>query len=240
MVKSAFAKRPGEDADLEDAGSGEYYALKVEKMDPAAVPKLADARPAARPQPICSPTFMDALRAKANALVDQLKAGKPHRRGRRDVSALVRRRSPGLRRIEAAKYQAMGQSFLQNVFGVKPGEPPSPRGSAERRSTSRRSIRLVRETPTPAPISTMRIRGRIGEAYASDLLAAVKAEAQREEKAQINLNLARQAIGVDPAAVGAQGWRTGQEMIEPAAGGIRGGLRARGSPPRLHPSDRRP
>ena len=201
MVKSAFAKRPGEEPDLEDAGSGEYYALKVDKVSPAAVPSLAEAKPQLTAAYLQS-AFMDSLRAKADGLVDQLKAGKPIS----EVAASVGSHPQtliGLRRIDAAKYQSLGQSFLQGVFGVKPGTAfpvGAPNGVHIAKVDQARpgNLRAVADLDNG-------IRGRIGQAYATDLLAAVKAAAQREEKAQVNLNLARQAIGVDPGAVGARG-----------------------------------
>ena len=45
MLKTAFALAAGTDSEIEDAGQGEYYALRVEKVIPKALPPLADVKP---------------------------------------------------------------------------------------------------------------------------------------------------------------------------------------------------
>ena len=194
MVKSAFAKRPGDDADLEDAGSGEYYALKVDKVVPPALPTLAEARPELT-RAYMGQLYLAALRAKADALVAQLKAGTPIEQVAGTVSGHVVKQT-GMQRIQAAKYQAMGQNFLQAVFGVKPGEAfaaGAPNGVYIAR------LDAVRPgDPAQMATVTNAIRSRMGEGYLQDVLASAKAAARREIKPQINVALARQAIGVDP------------------------------------------
>ena len=196
MVKSAFAKHPGDDADLEDAGSGEYYAIKVMQVIPPALPTLAEARPALT-NAYMSQQFFAALKAKADALVAQLKAGTPIEQVAATVGAHVVRQ-PGMQRIQAAKYQAMGQNFVQGVFAVKPGD-----AFAAGAPTGVYIAKLDAVRPgDPAQMAqvTNAIRGKMGENYLQDVLASAKAAARREIKPQINVSLARQAVGVDPTA----------------------------------------
>ncbi len=196
MVKSAFAKHVGDDADLEDAGSGEYYAIKVLKVMPPALPTLAEARPALT-NAYVSQQFFAALRAKANALVAQLKAGTPIDQVAATVGGHVVRQA-GMQRIQAAKYQAMGQNFVEAVFAVKPGDAFA---AGAQNGVYIAKVDAVRPgDPTQMAQVTNAIRGKMGESYLQDVLASAKAAARREIKPQINVALARQAIGVDPTA----------------------------------------
>ena len=194
MVKSAFAKHPGDDADLEDAGSGEYFAVKVDKVIPPALPTLAEARPALT-RAYESQLYFTALRAKANALVAQLKAGAPIAQVASTVGGHVVTQA-GMQRIQAAKYQAMGQNFLQAVFGVKPGDAFAAGAPGGVYIAKLDAVRPG-DTTQMAQV-TNAIRARMGESYLQDIIASAKAAARREIKPQINVALARQAIGVDP------------------------------------------
>jgi peptidyl-prolyl cis-trans isomerase D len=196
MIKSAFAKRVGDDADLEDAGAGEYYALKVDKIVPPSLPTLAEIRPQLT-KAYQTQLYMQALKAKADALVAKIKAGTPIDQVAASVGAHVVKQ-PGMQRIQAAKYQAMGQTFVQDVFGVKPGDAFAAGGT-----TGVYIARLDAVRPgdaTQMAQVTNAIRGRMGEAYLADVLESAKAAARKEIKPQINVALARQAIGVDPTA----------------------------------------
>ena len=196
MIKSAFAKRVGDDADLEDAGAGEYYAVKVDKIAPPSLPTLAEIRPQLT-KAYQTQLYMQALKAKADALVAKIKAGTPIDQVAASVGAHVVEQ-PGMQRIQAAKYQAMGQTFLQDVFGVKPGDAFAAGGT-----TGVYIARLDAVRPgdaTQMAQVTNAIRGRMGESYLADVLESAKAAARKEIKPQINVALARQAIGVDPTA----------------------------------------
>ena len=196
MVKSAFAKHVGDDADLEDAGSGEYYALKVVRILPPALPTLAEARPALT-KAYVGQLYLDALRTKANDLVAQIKGGKPIAEVAAAVGARVVQQ-PGMQRVQAAKYQAMGQNFVQAVFLVKQGDAfaaGAPNGVYIARLDAVRPGDATRMAQV-----TNAIRARMGESYLQDVLASAKAAARREIKPQVNVALARQAIGVDPTA----------------------------------------
>ena len=196
MVKSAFAKRVGDDADLEDAGAGEYYAIKVAKILPPSLPTLAEARPALT-KAYVTQLYIQALKAKADDLVAKIKSGTPIEQVAATVGGHVVKQA-GMQRIQATKYQAMGQSFLQGVFGVKPGD-----AFAAGAPTGVYIARLDAVRPgdaTQMAQVTNAIRGRLGESYLADVLESAKTAARREIKPQINVALARQAIGVDPTA----------------------------------------
>jgi peptidyl-prolyl cis-trans isomerase D len=196
MVKSAFAKHVGDDADLEDAGAGEYYAIKLDKIVPPSLPTLAEARPELT-KAYVTQLYIQALRAKAEALVAKIKGGTPIAQVAASVGSHVVEQT-GMQRIQAAKYQAMGQNFLQEVFGVKAGEvfaAGAPNGVYIAR------LDAVRPgDATQMADVTNAIRGRMGESYVNDLVQSAKAAASRRTKPQINVALARQTIGVDPTA----------------------------------------
>ncbi|HEY5073034.1 MAG TPA: peptidyl-prolyl cis-trans isomerase [Caulobacteraceae bacterium] len=195
ILKSAFSQTAGEDSDLEDAGSGEYFALHVDKVIPAAPPPLAEIRPQLAKAWV-NEQFTNALRAKADGLMDQLRKGAAMETVAGSVGGRVVHQV-GMQRIAAQQYQAMGRDFLQGVFTSKPGEvfaAPTPNGQ----------VFVARlDAVRPGDLTTMgraveTIRPRLSQDYASDLLESVKAAARSRVKATINLAAARQAIGVDP------------------------------------------
>ncbi len=194
MVKSAFAKRVTDDADLEDAGAGEYYAIKVQKVTPPALPNLEAMRPQLT-KAYLTQGFLTALKAKADDLLTKMRGGATIDKVAATVGGHVVHQA-GLQRIKARNYQAMGQSFLQDVFGVKPGEvfaAGAPNGVYIAKLDA---VRAGDPTATAQVINA--IRGKISENYLDDVLASAKIAAKREIKPQINVTLARQAIGVDP------------------------------------------
>ncbi len=197
IVKEAFARRPGDDADLEDLGQGEYYALKVDKIAPPALPRIEDARPQLTAAYL-QLTFLDALRAKANALVARLKAGESIATVASSVGGHVTNQT-GMRRVDAAKYQALGSQFLQAAFGVRPGDAFAAAGPTGVYIAKLDAIRPG--DPRQVADVTNAFRDRIGEGYLNDVLAASKAAAAAQVKPQINRQLALQAIGVDPTQV---------------------------------------
>ena len=161
------------------------------------MPSLADARPQLTAA-YMQMNYLDALRAKANALVARLKAGEPIATVAASAGGHVTAQT-GMRRVDAAKYQAMGSQFLQAAFGVKPGDAFAAAGQNAIYIAKLDAIRPG-DARQVADV-TNAFRDRIGEGYLNDVLAAAKAAAQAQVKPQINRQLALQAIGVDPAQV---------------------------------------
>ncbi|HXU99401.1 MAG TPA: peptidyl-prolyl cis-trans isomerase [Caulobacteraceae bacterium] len=201
ILKAAFALPAGQDGQLEDAGSGEYFAVKVEKVLPPALPALADKRPQLV-QAYKIDALVTALKAKAMALMALARKS-----GNLDAAAsqagVKVTRENGMQRIKAQQYQALGREFVENAFSLKAGEVFAAGGQG--------GIYVGRIDAThPAdPQQTAQlvaaVRGRASQAYADDLLSAFQAAAKAKLKVSINLALARKTLGVDPNLMGGTG-----------------------------------
>lgn len=194
MLKTAFTMPAGQDGDLEDAGSGEYYAVRVEKVLPPALPALADKRPQLA-QAWRNEQLVTALKAKATALMAVARKAGNLDAAAAQVGAKVMHEN-GMQRIKAQQYQTYGREFLENVFGEKPGEVFAAGG--------RTGVYIARldathpgDTQQTAQL-TAAVRSRASQAYADDLLTAVQNAARKELKVTLNVALARQTLGVDP------------------------------------------
>ncbi|HEY7851460.1 MAG TPA: peptidyl-prolyl cis-trans isomerase, partial [Caulobacteraceae bacterium] len=204
ILKAAFALPAGQDGQLEDAGSGEYFAVKVEKVLPPALPALADKR-AQLTQAYKIDEVVTALKAKAKALTDVTRKS-----GLAAAAAQVGGKVvhlAGMQRIKAQQYQPLGEEFLQSAFGAKPGDAFAAGGTG--------GIYIARiDAARPGdPAQTAQlvaaVRARASQAYADDLLSAVQTAAKAGLKVTLNVPLARQTLGVDPSVLAKAGGKDG-------------------------------
>jgi peptidyl-prolyl cis-trans isomerase D len=195
ILKAAFAAPAGQEGDLEDAGSGEYYAVKVERVLPPALPSLTDKRPELA-RAYMNETLITELKAKASALVALSKKNGNLDAAAAQVGAHVAHEN-GMNRLKAEQYKSYGREFLQGAFGGKPGDV-FPAGGQTGVYIAR--IDAVHPgDPRQTAELTAAIRSRASQAYAEDLLTAVQTAARKSLKVTINQTLARQTLGVDQA-----------------------------------------
>ncbi len=195
--KAAFAQVAGQDGDLQDAGAGEYFALRVEKVLPPALPSLESKRPQLT-QAYMQTQLVTALKAKALALVEQIKKGESLEAAAASVGAQVVRQTD-MQRVKADQYKALGQEFLENVFGVKPGAVFAAGGQTGIFIAKLDAARPGDPTQTAQLLELL--RPRVTQAYLKDLLTTTNTAARAALKVTINQALARQELGVDPALI---------------------------------------
>ncbi len=201
IAKSAFALRPGEDSDVQDAGTGEYFAVKVDKVIPPSLPSLDEVR-GPLTQAYGRDQMIQALRAKADSLMTQIRQGKSLDEVAATVAAHVIRQ-PGMQLVQAQQYQALGREFLTSIFSQKPGAvfaAGAPTGVFIARLDA---IRPGDATATARFLEAT--RQRVSQEYLRDLLGSAKAASRQSIKVNINVNLARQTVGVDPAKLNSPG-----------------------------------
>ncbi len=195
ILKSAFSHAAGEDTDLEDAGTGEYFALHVDKIVPPALPPVTEKKPELI-KAYLNEQSQKALKARAEALMAQVRGGATIDQAASQVGGHVVRQA-GMQRVQAQQYiKAMGRDFLVAMFNAKPGDVFAAAAPA---GVFIGKLDAVR----PGDAATMAravqaIEGRVSQDYLKDLLAAVKTAARQDIKVTINLPLARRALGVDP------------------------------------------
>jgi peptidyl-prolyl cis-trans isomerase D len=197
ILKAAFAQAAGQDGDLQDEGKGEYFALKVEKVLPPALPALADRRPQLTAA-VERDELRTELKAKSNALMDEVRKGATMDKAAAEVGGTVVRQT-GMERIKAREYQALGQEFLEGVFGVKAGELFAAGGQNGIYIAKVDAVRPGDPSQTARLLEA--VRPRASAAFIKDQMAALETAAREDYKVTTNLAAARQALGVDPAVI---------------------------------------
>jgi peptidyl-prolyl cis-trans isomerase D len=197
IAKSAFAMRAGEDSDVQDAGSGEYFALHIDKVIAPALPALNEIR-APLTQALQRQQLIAALRAKADSLMAEIRAGKSMEVVAASIGSHVVSQ-PGMQLVKAQDYKALGREFLTQVFAQKPGEVFAASSADGAYIAHLDAIRPGDVTQTAQVLEN--VRQRASQDYLQDLLTTTKAAAEKLIGVNINLNLARQTVGVDPASV---------------------------------------
>ena len=201
IAKSAFAMRAGEDSDIQDAGPGEYYALRVDKVIAPALPALDELRPLLT-QAYMREQLVKALHAKADAVMGQIRQGESMDAAAASVGATVTRLQ-NIQVIKAQQYQSLGREFLTEIFSQKAGQvfaAGAPNGAFIAR------LEAVRPGDAAATAQFLEsIRERASQDYLRDLLTSTKVAAEKVTKVSVNQNLARQTLGVDPASLAKSG-----------------------------------
>jgi peptidyl-prolyl cis-trans isomerase D len=194
VLKTAFAMPAGQDGNLEDAGSGEYFAVRVERIQRPALPSLADKRPQLA-RALMNEELITALKAKAKALMAVARKTGNLDAAAAQVGAHVVQ-DKAMQRLKAQQYQAFGREFLENVFAVKPGEVFAAGGQGGI-YIGRVDAAHPGDAQQTAQLAAA-VRSRASQAYADDILSAVQNAARKDLKVTLNVALARQTLGVDP------------------------------------------
>lgn len=193
MLREAFATAQGGETEVVDIGKGEYYALRVAHVQPAALPKLDEVRPGLTGL-YMQRALIERMEAKAKTLAERVRKGEPIDKVAASAG-LQLSQVQNLSRASARQYQALGQPFLNQLFGAKAGEVfTAPVGQA-----GIAVAKAARPTP-PDP----RMAAAIGGAQRQQLQVSMFREvsqilrtAARERiKPRTNRDKALQAVGV--------------------------------------------
>jgi peptidyl-prolyl cis-trans isomerase D len=120
MLKDAFSTPQGGDTDLTDLGKGEYYALRVDKVIPAALPSLAEVK-APLTQEWMRRELITRMQAKADQLAAQVRGGQAIDKVAGSAGLKVNHVN-GVTRANAGQHAELGQALLGALFQKKPGE----------------------------------------------------------------------------------------------------------------------
>ncbi len=120
MLSDAFSLSQGAETEVNDLGKGEYYALRVEKVTPSALPSLDEIRPRLT-QFFMAQELVKRIQAKAVSLVDRLNKGEKLDAVAASVGAKVQHLD-GVTRATAQQQQALGREFLSKLFQGKSGD----------------------------------------------------------------------------------------------------------------------
>jgi peptidyl-prolyl cis-trans isomerase D len=192
MLADAFALPEGGETEIQDLGKGEYYALRVDKITPSALPDLNEVR-APLTQRYMMMELVKRLQAKAKELSDRLKS-EPIDKVAASAGLQVHH-IQGVSQSTAQQAAAMGQEFVGRLLQSKPGDAfVAPTGGG---------VAVAKAGPvTGAPIGELartseQGRMQINRMLMNDLSQSLAAIARARVKPKINEAKARQAIGVN-------------------------------------------
>ncbi len=210
LLKTAFALAGGADSEIQDAGGGVSYAVRVEKIVPAALPPMAEIKPLLTQLYMARKT-MDAVTARADSLAERLRKGENIDAVAASAGAKVQHLN-GLDRLRASQDQALakavGGEILGKMFSAKPAEVFTADAGPPRVVVAKlAAIRAGDVTNTARVIESQ--RPQLSQQLFRGLQAQAEAYALAKLKTRTDLARARTAIGIAPEqAAGAAAGKT--------------------------------
>jgi peptidyl-prolyl cis-trans isomerase D len=120
LLQEAFALSQGGESDLDSEAAGEYFAVRVDKVIPAAPPTV-DAVRQALTQRWMIQQMVARLNAKATELSDKIKKGESFEAAAAEVHAPVSH-VPSVNRMTLMQNQQWGQELAAKLFAAKAGD----------------------------------------------------------------------------------------------------------------------
>jgi peptidyl-prolyl cis-trans isomerase D len=210
ILKTAFELSAGGESDMIPADKGEYFAVRVEKIIPSAMPPLAEIRaPLAQQWTITQ--LLERMKAKADELAARVKKGESLEAVAASAGTKVQR-VPNISRENARQFQGLGRDLLVATFGAKPGAPftsRAPQGGY---------LVGVVEKIHPGSVAqvaqiTNAMRAQDSQGLFRSVGMAAQESAKTQLKTKVNLTLAREAIGVDTSALPKDGETGGKAKV---------------------------
>jgi peptidyl-prolyl cis-trans isomerase D len=199
MVSDAFALVQGGETDVIDLGKGEYYAIRADKVSPAALPSLDEIRPQLT-QLFLQQQLSQRLSAKADGFIQRIKKGE-------SLDAVAASAGAKAQRVEdisrskvqqTPELQAMGREFMGRLFLAKAGDVYAAGGV----NYSLAVVKVAQIQPgsiQDVARETVALQPQVAQQLVQgDLTELVFAAANAEVKPKVDEGRARQAIGLQP------------------------------------------
>ena len=190
MVKEAFALPQGGETDAVQDSKGEYFALRVDKIIPPALPTLEKLRPKLT-QFFLQREMSRRMDAKLNELAARVRKGETPEAVAQSIGSAVTKLS--ITRTQAQQSKNLQPEQISKIFSAKSGEVIT---------TGAVVAKIDSITPPPAGVIAATMTGgqqQLSRSVFEELQQESRAWAKSQVKPKVNLALARQAIGVQPA-----------------------------------------
>jgi len=196
LVQNAFALTQGAESEVIDAGQGQYFVLRLDQIQPPALPSLADVR-APLSQQWTLRENARRLTAKAEELAARVRGGEDIAAVAASAGATLQARTGVLQNAETQT--ALGAGVLGGLFGQGRGQiftgPASETAFVVGRVDAVRAASAAAAAPLADQIRP-RLAQDVVEAAGDQLVAA----AARASKAKNDPEAALTALGVTPPA----------------------------------------
>lgn len=195
LMDDAFSLSAGGESELEDNGAGGYFAVRVDKVIPAALPSLAEIKPKLT-QEWMARELNDRLAAKADELAARVRKGESLEAVAASAGAKVVHVN-GLTRATAGQNQALSGEILARVFDAKLGDVFTARTNGVGYVVGKLDAIHAGGGPN-LPLMAEAARGQMTTAFAREVEDAARAAARRKIKVRIDAERARAALGLEP------------------------------------------
>jgi peptidyl-prolyl cis-trans isomerase D len=195
ILETAFSLPAGGESELVDAGNGEYFAVRVDKVIPPAVPPLAEIKPDLT-RAWLQRELATRMQAKAEELAARVKKGEALDAVAASAGAKVSRVT-GLNRQTAGQNPSASQELLAQTFNGKPGDVFTARGRQFEFLVAKIEKVGVGD-PAVLAQAAEQARPQMSMAYLRELEGAAQAAARQKVKTRIDAARAREALGLEP------------------------------------------
>ena len=196
IFETAWDLGKGGESDVVDAGQGQYFAVRVDDVRPAALPSLNEVR-----APLTTEWLrrenLKRITAKANELAGRVRAGEDIAAVARSANAPLTTRTGVVRNPETT--QALGQGLLQGLFGQGKGQvfvqPASETAVAVGRVDDVRAA-----SPAIAGPLAEQVRPRLTSELVQSMVESSLTAGAARSKAKNDPAAARRALGLSDQA----------------------------------------
>lgn len=195
MLEQAFALTVGAESDVIEAGPGEYFVLRVDRITPKSLPPIDEVR-APLTEAVITRRNVDRLRARAEQLAGQLKGARP-----KTLDALAGETGTTINRALAFKRDAAGRTLSRDLVGKAFGAKIGDIITAEHTQLGFVVARVdAAQSAAAAEVAAGAAAQRAPTT--NDMVQAMgdfaRSYARTEMKAKTYLDRARQAVGLSP------------------------------------------
>lgn len=196
VLESAYALSKGGESDVIDAGDGQYFAVRLDDIRPAALPSLEEVR-APLGQQWTMRENARRLSAKAEELAGRVRTGEDIAKVAAEAGAQLTVRT-GVQQSRAAQTE-VGEGVLRGLFGQSKGQVFSDAQSQTAFVVGRVDAIHAADPALAAPLAEQ-ARPRLTEELANALAERTIGVAAARTKSRNDPAAALQALGVETAA----------------------------------------
>ncbi len=195
VLETAFELADGGESDLAELAEGQYFAVKVERIIPAALPPLDEVRPVLV-RAWMQREMVRRLEAKADELAELVRGGQTLEAAAGSIGARVTR-ATSLSRATAQQTEQLSEDMLVKAFSAEPDEVFTAR--AVEFAVVVAKLEAVRPGATAEIAAAVEDgRGQASMALFRDLAEAASLAARDKVRVRIDENRARAVLGLQP------------------------------------------
>ncbi len=195
LMDTAWSMKAGGESEVEDAGNGEYFAVRVEKVTLPALPPLEELKPTLA-KAWTQRELVKAMEARAEGFVGQLKKGESLDAVAKAAGSSVVKVA-GVDRRSAGQNQALSQDLLGKMFTSRPGDVFTAQNNHFGFVVGKLEA-VHAGDPGALAQASEQIRPQMTNGFLREMVESAQTAARRAVKVSVDANRARQAIGLEP------------------------------------------